>query len=261
MRLQKLPDGSLRLSRMNAWDVQTLRNLPVLADFSDHEAAERRLLPSPAIESDLTPEMAMDWVEFVVPELRDSFAANLGVVMSDLSSLKPHGPDPAFPAPSASSDTNEAQRPAPAAASDSASDDGGKEENTGSGTSDAAPGPQPVMDYYTVDIPFAHAEAWFRAMNQARLVLSAKHGIDSENLPDLASLLTSGKLEHWFQYELFVSLQGRLIDMSLDPEPEPGEEDQKPEEEPDSKPGFESDLKADTGTDPWPGTRPDQPES
>ena len=31
MHLQKLPDGSIRLSRLNPWDVQTFRSLPALA--------------------------------------------------------------------------------------------------------------------------------------------------------------------------------------------------------------------------------------
>ena len=77
MHLQKLPDGSIRLSRLNHWDVQTFRSLPALADYSAAPEAEKRLLPTPAIESDLTPEMAMDWVEYVVPELREAFAEKL----------------------------------------------------------------------------------------------------------------------------------------------------------------------------------------
>lgn len=228
MRLQKLSDGSLRLSRMNPWEVQTLRSLPVLADFSGHEAAERRLLPSPAVEADLTPEMAMDWVEFVVPELRDSFADNLGVVMQDLSGLKRHDLEPVAESPLSGQPAAESSSASPSGEklgkNGAAPETGTEPEPEPDANADAAsataegPPPPPVMDYFTVDIPAAHSEAWFRAMNQARLVLSAKHGIDSENLPDLASLLTSGKLEHWFQYELFVSLQGRLIDMVLDPE-------------------------------------------
>lgn len=281
MRLQQLPDGVLRLSRMNPWDVQTLRNLPVLADFSDHEAAERRLLPSPVIEPDLTPEMAMDWVEFVVPELRDSFAANLGVVMSDLDGLQRHErdpvPAPAPAAPSASPPAIEAAEPPPEplGVPDPAADAGGKENDTVSGTSGAVPEPQPVIDYYLLDIPAGHAEAWFRAMNQARLVLSVKYGFDSENLPDLASLLISGRLEHWFQYELFASLQARLIDMVLDPELEEesvegeSEEDDDEAEEPGGEPDPDSgsDLKTDAGPDfdsgpgPGSGIKPDKPES
>ncbi len=55
-------------------------------------------------------------------------------------------------------------------------------------------------------------------MNQARIVLSAQYGIDSEHVPDLAKLLESGQLEKWFQYELFVSLQGWLVEVAMNPD-------------------------------------------
>ncbi|RYD35649.1 MAG: hypothetical protein EOP86_07915 [Verrucomicrobiaceae bacterium] len=232
MRLQKLSDGAIRLSQLNPWEVQTFRSLPILADFSDHEAAERRMLPTPAVESDLTPDMGMDWVEYVMPELRDSFARNLSTVMEDLENLKTHFPGDL--------EAGEDGHPAPVHDDDDDGgdswnwdDDEGKDESqspssgNGTGKKESGPPPQaagtarsqsgPSQELnYSVDIPSDHAELWFRAMNQARLVLSAKHGIDSEHIPDLATLLTSGKLEYWFQYELFVSLQGWLVDAVLD---------------------------------------------
>jgi hypothetical protein len=55
-------------------------------------------------------------------------------------------------------------------------------------------------------------------MNQARIVLSIRYGIDSERVPELGRLLEAGQLEYWFQYELFVSLQGWLIEVVLNPE-------------------------------------------
>lgn len=288
MRLQKLSDGTVRLSQLNAWDVQTFRHLPALADFAGHEAAERRLLPSPAVEADLTPEMGMDWVEYVIPELRDSFARNLGTVMADLENLRiqqqrleemvaEDAEDAAVAHEAENLEKAEAAAVGHEAENPEKSEDreggaqgksGGAEEVNFEGgeeraereekekknededekehedeeehedkkededekepaasedtttepvTSSDSSGSAVSVELYTLDIPAGHAEAWFRAMNQARLVLSAKHGIDSEHLPDLAMLLSSGKLEHWFQYELFVSLQGWLIDVVLDP--------------------------------------------
>ncbi|MDB6133367.1 MAG: hypothetical protein JWM59_1610 [Verrucomicrobiales bacterium] len=229
MRLQKLSDGAIRLSQLNPWEVQTFRSLPILADFSDHEAAERRMLPTPAVESDLTPDMGMDWVEYVMPELRDSFARNLSTVMEDLENLKTHFPGDPEP--------DEADRSGHSASIldddadpwgwDDDDDESRSPSSSGTGKKESGPPPQkagparsqsgpPQELNYSVDIPSEHAELWFRAMNQARLVLSAKHGIDSEHIPDLATLLTSGKLEYWFQYELFVSLQGWLVDAVLD---------------------------------------------
>lgn len=252
MRLQKLSDGSIRLSQLNPWEVQTFRSLPILADFSGHEAAERRMLPTPAVESDLTPDMGMDWVEYVMPELRESFARNLSAVMADLENLKTHFPDDPETAETAADADGDgpASSPRDEAEDDDAwswDDDDESVNGNGSGNgNDSRPpqsssntppadphqkangpsprtsGPSPSRSgppqelNYSVDIPSDHAELWFRAMNQARLVLSAKHGIDSEHIPDLATLLTSGKLEYWFQYELFVSLQGWLVDAVLD---------------------------------------------
>lgn len=218
MHLKKLPDGSIRLTRLNPWDVQTFRSLPALADYSQDAKAEKRLLPTPAIDADLSPEMAMDWVEYVLPELRESFAENLSVVMADLATLTAEDPD-------GEEDPNE----------DDGEHDGeeiGTEEEieddeaTQEPPSQSPPmaaakavaGGPPVVPHFALTIPADHAEAWFRAMNQARIVLSARFGIDSEHVPELAKLLEAGQIEYWFQYELFVSLQGWLVEAVLDPE-------------------------------------------
>ena len=216
MHLKKLPDGSIRLTRLNPWDVQTFRSLPALADFSQDPKAEKRLLPTPAIESDLSPEMAMDWVEYVVPELRESFAENLATVMADLATL-------------ASDDTPEEEMGAEEIGDDADGEEqNDKVEETGAlgenGKKDSpaaeksAPVVVPEVPHFALTIPVAHVEAWFRAMNQARIVLSTRYGIDSEHVPELAKLLEAGQIEFWFQYELFVSLQGWLVEAVLDPE-------------------------------------------
>jgi hypothetical protein len=192
MQLQKLPDGSLRFSGLNSWDVKTFRSLPALADYAADPAAEKRLLPSPAVEGDLTPEMAMDWVEYVVPELRESFARNLEIVLSDLQELSP---EPEGPPP-----------------------DIGVMPDPDAPESNILRESSPMVPHFTLNIPADHIEPWFRAMNQARLVLSARYGMDSEHPPDLAALLEAGQLEHWFQYELFVSLQGWLVEVVMDPD-------------------------------------------
>ncbi len=184
------------MARLNAWDVQTFRSLPDLADYTTDPGAEDRLLPKPAIDADMTPEMAMDWVEYVVPELRDSFARSLEKVMADLGTL----------APEVDEERGEHGGEEPATA-----------ERDPDAATDAATGSGAGTELFGLTIPAAHAEDWFRAMNQARLVLSSRYGIDSEKLPDLAGLLAAGKLEHWFQYELFVSLQGWLVEAVLDP--------------------------------------------
>lgn len=244
MRLEKIKDGSVRLSQLSPWDLRTFRSLPALADFSDHPGAERRLLPPPAVEQDFTPEMGMDWVEHVVPELRDSFAHNLGTVMADLENVEPDlnggTPHPAAAPEGGPMDGEDlgggshgkaiADSSPPGSESSPEDASGGspqsfsartpfpKSNSSPEAASDKPLDPvPPPQETFTVNIPADHTEHWFRAMNQARIVLSAKHGIDSEHQPDLASLLTSGTLEHWFQYELFVSLQGWLVEVVMDP--------------------------------------------
>lgn len=205
MHLQKLPDGSIRLSRLNSWDVQTFRSLPALADYSNAPEAEKRLLPTPAIESDLTPEMAMDWVEYVVPELREAFAENFAIVVADLETLS-IDPGSAIEDSADEADTDE---------------DGDKvdtDDGPGLPVAAAPEAPEPALPHFVLTIPADHAEAWFRAMNQARIVLSIRYGIDSERVPELGRLLEAGQLEYWFQYELFVSLQGWLVEAVINPE-------------------------------------------
>lgn len=248
MQLQKLTDGSVRISRMSAWDVQTFRNLPNLADYTADPKSEKRLLPPPAGDLDLSPEMAMDWVEYVVPELRESFAQNLNIVLEDLATLtldhsskkkqSSNGSGPASAA-EASKGKNKAAEPLKDEGEDEESDpdddnhetdafSGGfiplpgfgseGEESSSSSGSGAGPESAPENRQYTLTIPPGHAEAWFRALNQARIVLSTRYGIDSEHIPDLAQLLVAGEIEFWFQYELFVNLQGWLVEVVLNPE-------------------------------------------
>ena len=214
MHLKKLPDGSIRLTRLNPWDVQTFRSLPALADYSQDAKAEKRLLPAPAIDADLSPEMAMDWVEYVLPELRESFAENLSHVMADLATLTEEDPDGEEEEEGDEEEEDDNEEDIEAAGDD-------HEEADPVPATPAGPSvlpPEPVVPHFALTIPADHAEAWFRAMNQARIVLSARYGIDSEHVPELAKLLEAGQIEYWFQYELFVSLQGWLVEAVLDPE-------------------------------------------
>lgn len=238
MHLRKLPDGSVRFSHIDPWELRTFRALPELADFSTDARAEQRLLPTPAVDEDLSPDLAMDWVEYVVPELREGFSKNLDTVMADLDRLILEAFPP--PADNGSSDEEtfedtddgddddehevheenmedqdartglpgEPDSEAPLSESSSSSGSGSLEDDL----------PSEPAEYYTLTVPPDHVEHWFRALNQARLVLSCRFNIDSEHVPDLPALLESGELEHWFQYELFARLQGWFVEAVLDPE-------------------------------------------
>ena len=211
MHLRKLPDGTIRLTRLNPWDVQTFRSLPALADFTQDPKAEKRLLASPAIDADLSPEMVMDWVEYVVPELRESFEANLSIVMADLATLTQESGGAAEELDEEGSlDPEDLDDP------ENQPEDGqvGRQSEESVLRKDPV---VPAVPHFALTIPPDHAEAWFRAMNQARIVLSTRYGMDSEHVPELAKLLEAGQIEYWFQYELFVSLQGWLVEAVLDP--------------------------------------------
>ncbi len=214
MHLQKLPDGSIRLSRLNPWDVQTFRSLPALADYTAAPETEKRLLPTPAIESELTPDMAMDWVEYVVPELRESFAENFTTVLADLETLSI---DLGTEADDSDGDVDEIEEDEDRERGPSAQERAAGEAPRQDASPQAGIGAT-SMPHFVLTIPADHAEAWFRAMNQARIVLSIRYGIDSERVPELGRLLEAGQLEYWFQYELFVSLQGWLVEAVLNPE-------------------------------------------
>ncbi len=232
MHLKKLPDGSIRLTRLNPWDVQTFRSLPALADYSQNPTAEKRLLPTPAIDADMSPELAMDWVEYVVPELRESFAENLAVVLADLATLTEdtegdEGAETDFAEDEAEDEEDADETTGEDESSEDHAENHGSDDQPNDPiaetlTDEAAPLPDapvaPPVPHYALTIPAGHAEAWFRAMNQARIVLSTRYGIDSEHVPELAKLLEAGHIEYWFQYELFVSLQGWLVEAVLDPE-------------------------------------------
>ncbi len=116
----------------------------------------------------------MDWVEYAVPDLRETFAGAVASVRLDLELL---APEPA--------EAEEARDPA-------------------------------VEPLWSLFIPPAHIEAWYAVMNQARLVMSAADGIDAENTPDLPALLAEGKLERWFQSQLYAGLQSWLVEHAMD---------------------------------------------
>jgi hypothetical protein len=244
MHLCKLPDGSVRFSHIDPWELRTFRALPQLADFSTDARAEQRLLPTPAVDEDLSPDMAMDWVEFVVPELREAFARNLDTVMADLDrlTLEPHAPlaedEEGEAEEFEDTDDEEDDDPEADEAEDLEEKDAPEDEDSeglceetenaapaseshpGEGASPSEPDVfhQAPAEYYSVTVAPENVEPWFRALNQARLVLSCRFGIDSENLADLPKLLASGELEYWFQYELFTRLQGWFVEVVLDPD-------------------------------------------
>lgn len=111
---------------------EIIRQIPRAADPEDSEEAEARLFSSPCLDND---ELANDWVELVVPELKTHFNSAVSLVENDL-----------------------------------------EEKLSASAGEDDFP--------YRLQIPLAHADAWLSALNQARLVLAARHGFTDEELAE-----------------------------------------------------------------------------
>lgn len=145
MRLRILKSGSLALSRLNPLEVDALLRIPQHADPTDVPEAKTRLFQNPVVMQDFseTPGVASmneDWQDYVIPEMEQLFAGCIDEVRSDLGRLRPHV---------------RKNTPPPAESE---------------GEEEAAE----TTVQFRLTIPRANTEAWFRAMNQARLVMAEK---------------------------------------------------------------------------------------
>src|SRR5436190_5445147 len=84
MTLQKLPNGSVRIARLDEWHLEALRTIPQLADPGDDEKALRRVFPAPFAAGEATAEQQEDWVEYVQPDIQSLFEGSLERVAADL---------------------------------------------------------------------------------------------------------------------------------------------------------------------------------
>lgn len=171
------------LSRLNPWELNTLRSVPQLADPAGVKELEARLYPPPAVAGDIDARMAEDWAEFVVPELRDRFRSAIGIMAADVAAAAPD-------VPRRLTGRSGSERP------------------------DEEPGGKPPLARLT--IPPDHVESWYLAMNQARLIMVERFDIRHESPPPLEELLATGRLEPWLQYELLCGLQFWLLQNVID---------------------------------------------
>ncbi len=206
MRLQRLPNGSVHFTELHEWHLDLLRSIPVLADASASEKARRRVFPEPFASGDATAEQKDDWNEFVRPEIEALFAGSLARVAADVKTARrvdqpeesPDSPAPTSEKPLCVRPPQKANirppRPprlrAPV----------------------LAPPPPPE---WTLTIPTSHTEDWFRAMNQARLVLSATHEAHRTDNAHIAQLFITGHMEVLVHYELLTGMCGWWVDAIL----------------------------------------------
>lgn len=154
MILRPDPAGkSLVLVELEPFVILLLRELPAAADPGDHPAARARLFPAPS-GAPGEDEFREDWRQFIEPDLAHVFLTARETVEEDLKSLDRQAPRSLI---------------------------------FGAGR----PGPAPYeATRAALTLPRAHLEAWLSVLNQARLVLGARHHIGegdiNVNLDDLA---------------------------------------------------------------------------
>jgi hypothetical protein len=175
MYSQRLPDGAVTLHDVNPWALHTFQSIAQLGDPTGHAGAEARIFQRPVVAEDATPEMLDEWREYVVPELQSLFQNAVDTVIADVAAAK----------------VDET----PAVADE---DDDDLEAD-------------PDEPRFIIHIPADHVEDWYRALNQARLCMSERHGIDSDRQSLLLELIASGQVDVLFQYELFTGFQDWLI--------------------------------------------------
>jgi len=176
MTLQRQPDGSVRIAQLDDWHLNVLRRIPLLADPGDDEKALCRVYPAPYDAGEATPEQQADWAEYVQPELQSLFETSLDRVNQDLRTAHLSEPPPP-------------------------------------GTDAALL--EPAAPEWTVNVPAAHVEDWFRAMNQARLVLSSSREAHRTDQEYLAGMLLKGEIELLIQYEMLTALCGWWVEVIL----------------------------------------------
>lgn len=72
---------------------------------------------------------------------------------------------------------------------------------------------------YSLTIPFDHVEAWYGALNQARLVMQTRYEFpENESVASLQKLLESPNLKPFLTSRFYVQLQSALIDLAMDVE-------------------------------------------
>ncbi|HEX2750728.1 MAG TPA: hypothetical protein VHM91_22175 [Verrucomicrobiales bacterium] len=252
MTLERLPDGSVRISHLDEWNLRMLRRIPALASAGDDEEARRRLFPAPIFPGDAKEEALEDWKEFVQPGIEQLFNDSLHRVTEDLgrAELEPLPPraaeTAAAPATKARKTVKKTTRSTTAkkTARSTTAKKGAKSKvakKTGkaltsqprkSPKAKEAPEPEaprpgrrkpgpgispPATPRWHFDIPAEHVEDWYRAMNQARLMLSEKYEAHRTDDAHIAGMFISGNMESLIQYELFTGLCSWWVTTLLEP--------------------------------------------
>lgn len=214
MRITRTLDGAVHISRINEWELRTLRSLPGIADPGEDEAALRRLYPAPFQAGEATDENQEDWAELVQPELEQLFESSLERVADDVKTARLEAPSP-----DGLQDDEEVEQNGleddedEAGAVEPEGNSGESEDKTEDLEEPAGLSEQPPR--WELTIPAAHVEDWYRAMNQARLMLSTKHEAHRRDDEHITRLLASGRIESLIQDQLLTAMCGWWVEVLM----------------------------------------------
>jgi hypothetical protein len=207
MRIRRVKSKGLVFSRLPASQVRLLQQIPVHADPAGSSGAEERLYQSPVrtVLDDTDDELVNDWNDHVLPDLRESFTRQLECVTEDLRAVRRerHLPPPAAEAVRESSTTREDEH-------EHEHEDEDEHEDEGLPAGEES---------YELVIPPEHIDAWYGALNQARLVMQERYKFpEVESLAAIVALLTSENLKPYLTSRFYTQIQAALLDLGMDVE-------------------------------------------
>lgn len=177
MALRNMRPEQLFLFRAITAAIAESENLPWLAE------------PVSGPEDENTREVKEDWENFVRPDLIADSQREVEILIADLAKAEPMA--------------GEEQSPI-SPSDDSESDDGGDDDDD-LFFAKMAPG-------FRVEIPAAHVDAWYGALNQARLAIESRHGFSTRRPEpsEIDELPPDTRLAFW-QWMIFAATQEALL--------------------------------------------------
>ena len=233
MRFRRLPDRTIEFSLISPWELKTLRSIPGFADPSGVPGAKERLFPDPIVKADADPDHLADWREYVVPDLAALFRSSLDVITSDVAEAEeaevieePAGKSRAKRRRSASEEEEEDEDATLEELEDFLDDDDESDEEENEDeldpsdesdpSDDDEDSPRPPRLAWRFTVPAENIDHWYRGVNQARLVMSKRFGIDSEQGISAEQLFSTGNFERYLQYEMLTAVAGWLVPFILE---------------------------------------------
>jgi len=224
MKIRRVPSRGLVITGLPTSHLRLLEQIPLQADPAGSAAAEDRLYPSPvrATEDDPDDSLLHDWQEYVQPDLRSDFARQVDRVTADLRTARleePAASDDAETLDTETVDTNDQADGEAFEGEDTVADeveeaDEEEEADDDAEADDEANEAPP--ETYELTIPFEHVDAWYGALNQARLVMQERYAFpEQENLETIVALLASENLKPYLTSRFYAEIQGVLLDLGM----------------------------------------------